>query len=69
MEIGSPTDVKHVTHIGWDATEPTSNPVHGWDNLISPELLSLQSGTLRQFELAIAAQASSPSPLVGASCA
>ncbi|KAF9670416.1 hypothetical protein SADUNF_Sadunf13G0066000 [Salix dunnii] len=67
MEIGLPTDVKHVTHIGWDATAPTSNPVHGWDNLISPELLSLQSGTLRQFELAIAAQASSP--LVGASCA
>ncbi|KAB5529765.1 hypothetical protein DKX38_019846 [Salix brachista] len=67
MEIGSPTDVKHVTHIGWDAAAPTSNPVHGWDNLISPELLSLQSETLRQFELAIAAQATSP--LVRASCA
>ncbi|KAH8491638.1 hypothetical protein Peur_065478 [Populus x canadensis] len=67
MEIGLPTDVKHVTHIGWDASAPTTNPVHGWDNLISPELLHLQSGISRQFELAMAAQAKSP--LVGASCA
>ncbi|XP_038705331.1 CRIB domain-containing protein RIC4 [Tripterygium wilfordii] len=41
MEIGGPTDVKHVTHIGWD-------------NLIGPELLSLPSPTSppppKQFE-------------------
>ncbi|CAK7340133.1 unnamed protein product [Dovyalis caffra] len=67
MEIGLPTDVKHVTHIGWDASSPNSNPILGWDNLISPELLSLQSATSRQFELAIAAHANSP--LVRASSA
>ncbi|XP_050208408.1 CRIB domain-containing protein RIC4 [Mercurialis annua] len=42
MEIGVPTDVKHVTHIGWDGAANT-NPIQGWDNLIPPELLSLQS--------------------------
>ncbi|KAK6915752.1 CRIB domain [Dillenia turbinata] len=56
MEIGFPTDVKHVTHIGLDGSA-TTNPMKGWDNLISPELLSLPSVSLRQFELAMAAQA------------
>ncbi|KAJ9169276.1 hypothetical protein P3X46_017484 [Hevea brasiliensis] len=37
MEIGVPTDVKHVTHIGWDGSE-NNNPLQGWDNLISSEL-------------------------------
>ncbi|KAF5726343.1 CRIB domain-containing protein RIC4 [Tripterygium wilfordii] len=50
MEIGGPTDVKHVTHIGWD-------------DLIGPELLSPPSPPppppppLKQFELSMAAQA------------
>lgn len=32
MEIGFPTDVKHVTHIGIDGTA-TSILTKGWDNL------------------------------------
>ncbi|XP_057960260.1 CRIB domain-containing protein RIC4-like isoform X1 [Malania oleifera] len=56
MEIGYPTDVKHVTHIGWDGTT-TTNPVKGWENLKAPEILSFPSISLKQFELAMAAQA------------
>ncbi|XP_065875842.1 CRIB domain-containing protein RIC4 [Euphorbia lathyris] len=50
MEIGVPTDVKHVTHIGWDGSSSTTNinPIQGWENLISPELIS---PSLRQFDL------------------
>ena len=48
MQIGFPTDVKHVTHIGWDGSA-TTNPIKGWDNLIPPELLSLPAVSLRQF--------------------
>ncbi|KAL9263484.1 CRIB domain-containing protein [Drosera capensis] len=40
MEIGCPTDVKHVTHIGWDGSSYNiNNPIAGWDNLITPDLL------------------------------
>ncbi|KAB5512354.1 hypothetical protein DKX38_029382 [Salix brachista] len=60
MEIGLPTNVKHVTHIGWDHDSPNTNPVQGWENLISTDLLSLQSATSRQFELVMAGQATSP---------
>ncbi|KAF8391834.1 hypothetical protein HHK36_022172 [Tetracentron sinense] len=63
MEIGLPTDVKHVTHIGWDGSA-TTNPIKGWDNLKAPELLSLPSISLRQFELAMAAQANEPLLLI-----
>ncbi|KAJ7973625.1 CRIB domain containing protein [Quillaja saponaria] len=50
MEIGCPTDVQHVTHIGWDGSSAnTANPIGGWDNLITPELLSL-----KQYELSMA---------------
>ncbi|KAL3572862.1 hypothetical protein D5086_026766 [Populus alba] len=62
MEIGYPTDVKHVTHIGLDGTTMT-NPIKGWDCLKSPEIIPFPSFTLRQFELAMAAQAHGP--LVG----
>lgn len=56
MEIGCPTDVKHVTHIGWDG--PSSNPIKGWENLRTPELLAnFPTISIRQFELALAAQA------------
>ncbi|GAA0176610.1 hypothetical protein LIER_42106 [Lithospermum erythrorhizon] len=50
MEIGNPTDVKHVTHIGWDGST-SINPVMGWENLKAPELLSFPSISLKQFEL------------------
>ena len=59
MEIGHPTDVKHVTHIGLDGST-TTNPVKGWENLKAPEILSFPSISLRQFELAMAAQAQEP---------
>jgi cell wall assembly regulator SMI1 len=59
MEIGYPTDVKHVTHIGVDGSTTTNN-VKGWDNLKTPELLSLSPITLKQFELAMATQAHQP---------
>nr|XP_021851852.1 CRIB domain-containing protein RIC4 [Spinacia oleracea] len=39
MEIGCPTDVKHVTHIGWDSLAKTDS-LTGWDNIINSELLS-----------------------------
>lgn len=56
MEIGYPTDVKHITHIGVDGSTTTNN-VKGWENLKAPELLSLSPITLKQFELAMATQA------------
>lgn len=43
MEIGGPTDVKHVTHIGWDGSTTHNDAVMGWENLISPELLNVPS--------------------------
>lgn len=65
MEIGLPTDVKHVTHIGWDGSTTTNPPVKGsnWDiNTLKaqPEILSFPAISLRQFELAMAAQAADP---------
>ncbi|CAK7348899.1 unnamed protein product [Dovyalis caffra] len=59
MEIGFPTDVKHVTHIGLDGTT-TTNAVKGWESLKPPEIISFPSISLRQFELAMAAQAHAP---------
>lgn len=58
MEIGLPTDVKHVTHIGLDGTTAT-NQVDGWEDLKAPELLAFPLISLTQFELAMAAQADS----------
>ena len=55
MEIGYPTDVKHVTHIGLDGST-TTNPIKGWESLKVPEIISFPSISLRQFELAMAAQ-------------
>lgn len=62
MEIGLPTDVKHVTHIGLDGsatTNTTANPLKAssWENNFNtPEILSFPSISLKQFELAMAAQ-------------
>ncbi|KAJ8425520.1 hypothetical protein Cgig2_019247 [Carnegiea gigantea] len=59
MVIGYPTDVKHLTHIGWDgSTAITNHPVSGWENQTPPpEIISFPSISLNQFELAMAAQA------------
>ncbi|OVA19086.1 CRIB domain [Macleaya cordata] len=83
MEIGLPTDVKHVAHIGWDGSTTTTtnittnNPLKDcffWDNLKADhdQMLSSLPTTaisLRQFELAMAAQAHTdhhdePQPLI-----
>ncbi|KAK9138955.1 hypothetical protein Sjap_009549 [Stephania japonica] len=67
MEIGFPTDVKHVTHIGWDGPG-TTNPLKGWESLRGPqELLSLPALSLRQFELAMATQADHEPLVLGSS--
>ncbi|XP_020219928.1 CRIB domain-containing protein RIC4 isoform X2 [Cajanus cajan] len=50
MEIGCPTDVQHVTHIGWDGIASSAEPIRGWDALIPPELLSLSSQSLKRQE-------------------
>ncbi|XP_022735437.1 CRIB domain-containing protein RIC4-like [Durio zibethinus] len=55
MEIGFPTDVKHVTHIGLDGTT-TTNPVKGWKDFKRPDIIAFPSISLRQFELAMAAR-------------
>lgn len=55
MEIGYPTDVKHVTHIGLDGSTHT-DPVKEWENLNNPEILAFPSLSLKQFEFAMAAQ-------------
>lgn len=63
MEIGYPTDVKHLTHIGLDGSTTTNN-VRGWKSLKPPpELLSFSSISLKQFEIAMAAQAHHQPPL------
>ncbi|WOK96563.1 CRIB domain-containing protein RIC4 [Canna indica] len=59
MEIGFPTDVQHVAHIGWDGFSSMSSK-KSWDK--APEFLSLPSFSLKQFELAMAAQAGAPPP-------
>ncbi|XP_068665346.1 CRIB domain-containing protein RIC4-like [Aristolochia californica] len=64
MEIGFPTDVKHVTHIGWDrsTTTATTTTFKDWGDFKTPELLSLPPISLKQFELAMSAQADAPLP-------
>ncbi|KAK8549330.1 hypothetical protein V6N13_009006 [Hibiscus sabdariffa] len=59
MEIGYPTDVKHVTHIGLDGTTTTSsNPFKGWQDFspMDHNFIAFPSISLSQFELAMAAQ-------------
>ncbi|KAL4273219.1 hypothetical protein GQ457_13G029920 [Hibiscus cannabinus] len=62
MEIGYPTDVKHVTHIGLDGTTTTTtssnNPLKGWQDFSPTDhnFVAFPSISLRQFGLAMAAQ-------------
>ncbi|KAL2895662.1 CRIB domain-containing protein RIC4 [Bienertia sinuspersici] len=57
IEIGYPTDVKHLTHIGWDGSTTISNAAKGWENLTPSEIISFPSISLKQFEVAMAEQA------------
>ncbi|XP_042380585.1 CRIB domain-containing protein RIC4-like [Zingiber officinale] len=62
MEIGFPTDVQHVAHIGLDGLSHTmGNKKSSWD-MAPPEFLPLPSFSMKQFELAMAAQAGAPPP-------
>ncbi|KAG6647453.1 CRIB domain-containing protein RIC4 [Carya illinoinensis] len=68
MEIGCPTDVKHVTHIGWDGSDSAANPMMGWENLIPPEFLSLSSAnSFKQFEFSGGAQTDASALVNGSS--
>ncbi|KAI7741636.1 hypothetical protein M8C21_017645 [Ambrosia artemisiifolia] len=42
LEIGLPTDVKHVTHIGYDGSVTTNPDDKNWDHFQPPETLSLE---------------------------
>lgn len=54
MEIGLPTDVKHVTHIGLDGCA-TSILSKRWDNLSDPpEMTNITSFPLTPLEAAMA---------------
>lgn len=69
MEIGLPTDVTHVTHIGLDgcASSILSN---GWNNLIEPEMINFPSLFLPPNEIAAEnhADTSSVNILLGTKC-
>ncbi|KAI3470346.1 hypothetical protein Pfo_027009 [Paulownia fortunei] len=60
MDIGSPTDVKHVTHIGLDGCA-SSILSKGWNNPNEPEMINLPSFPLTPLELAMATHADKPS--------
>ncbi|XP_022744198.1 CRIB domain-containing protein RIC4-like [Durio zibethinus] len=68
MEIGFPTDVKHVAHIGLDDSASTSTSMGSWDNLLSPQqLFTFPSVPSGQCELPMETHAAAGSPLVHAS--
>ncbi|CAL4988294.1 unnamed protein product [Urochloa decumbens] len=59
IEIGFPTDVQHVAHIGLDGSTSVSSSLRGLEG--ARELLSLSNlTTLEQFELAMASLATAP---------
>ncbi|PKU75424.1 CRIB domain-containing protein RIC4 [Dendrobium catenatum] len=60
MDIGYPTDVQHVAHIGWDGFNNVGG-MKGWEK--APEFFPLSSLSLKQFELAMASQAEGCGPL------
>ncbi|MBA0872792.1 hypothetical protein Goshw_020892 [Gossypium schwendimanii] len=69
MEIGFPTDVKHVTHIGLDGSASTSPSNGSWDNRLSPhDLFTFPSSTAPsgQCELPMETHPEAASPFVQA---
>ncbi|XP_061992835.1 CRIB domain-containing protein RIC4-like [Rosa rugosa] len=64
MEIGFPTDVKHVTHIGSDGSTTTNNNLNNFNSIAAPppEVVSFPSISLEQFELVMAAQTTHQPP-------
>lgn len=61
MEIGHPTDVQHVGHIGWDGFNNGGGMKKSWEK--GTEFFPLSSLSLKQFELAMASQAEGSGPL------
>ncbi|KAL7148471.1 hypothetical protein ABFS83_06G180400 [Erythranthe nasuta] len=59
MEIGFPTNVKHVTHIGLDGCA-SSILSKGWNNFDEPETKNLPSIPFTPVELALATNADKP---------
>ncbi|KAH6801603.1 hypothetical protein C2S51_033049 [Perilla frutescens var. frutescens] len=59
MEIGLPTDVKHVTHIGLDGCA-SSILSKGWNNLTEPDITNLPSFPSTPLQLAMATHADNP---------
>lgn len=59
MEIGLPTDVKHVTHIGLDGCA-SSILSKGWNNLTNPDTTNLPSFSSTPLQLAMANNAENP---------
>ncbi|XP_042017034.1 CRIB domain-containing protein RIC4-like isoform X3 [Salvia splendens] len=59
MEIGLPTDVKHVTHIGLDGCA-SSILSKGWNNLTNPDMTNLPSFSSTPLQLAMAKNAENP---------
>lgn len=53
MEIGLPTDVKHVTHIGLDGCA-SSILSKGWNNLTKTDMTNLPSFPSTPLQLAMA---------------
>ncbi|XP_062229696.1 CRIB domain-containing protein RIC4-like isoform X2 [Phragmites australis] len=45
MVIGLPTDVKHVTHIGWDGSTNTTTSVRSWSRAAPPPAPSSSAST------------------------
>ncbi|GMH20252.1 hypothetical protein Nepgr_022093 [Nepenthes gracilis] len=62
MEIGFPTDVKHLTHIGWDGS------IKGCEDLSTSEIISFPSISVSQFEIAMAAQSDASDPQLLVNC-
>ncbi|KAK8651026.1 hypothetical protein V6N13_140644 [Hibiscus sabdariffa] len=59
MEIGLPTDVKHVAHVGLDESESSRPSMGRWDNLLSTRhLFTLPSLQCEPTETQAAFQAS-----------
>ncbi|WZY74985.1 CRIB domain-containing protein RIC4-like [Brassica napus] len=49
MEIGVPTNVKHVSHIGWESgLTAVAGPGKGWEDFIPPELLAAAAAATKQ---------------------
>ncbi|KAL1542596.1 CRIB domain-containing protein [Salvia divinorum] len=59
MEIGLPTDVKHVTHISLDGCA-SSILSKGWNNLINPDTTNLPSFSSTPLQLAMGKNAENP---------